>query len=848
MSFDESLPIHSILESIESAIDRNQPVVVKAPPGAGKTTGVPAAIWRNCESALDGKQIWVIQPRRLAARSVADWLARNHGESTGQTFGYHVRFDRKESAATRVLLMTTGMFLRRMQTDPLLEKVGCVLFDEFHERTIELDVALALTTRLRTSLRDDLRLVVMSATLDPQPIVRYLSQSQSADDPHPVSLECEGRSYPIDLNYQPGDSRDRLEDRTALAVTSAISQTDGHVLVFLPGVAEIERTRRTLQSSGLDNGFDIHVLHGSLSPRQQDAALGESSGRRKIILSTNIAETSITVPGVTAVVDSGLAKTSINDSRLGLSRLETLPISQASADQRAGRAGRTGPGICIRLWSRAANASRTRYDAPEIQRGDLSAVVLLLSQLGETELDQIDWLDSPPRHAIDAAILLLRQLGAIDLSGRLTSVGGAMAAMPLPPRLSRFAIAASTSLKTSDVAIAAALLSERDPFDASERWTIAEKVRMIRDPNRSDSRWEPIRRSAKQIARSIETTGKFTGQKAETQTTQDERWARALLAAFPDRIVQRRSDDADRGRMVGGRGVRGLAVLDQTATPSPLMLCADIDGSGKESYARSGIPIDESWLADEAVSENAEADFQWDSESIRCRTVQRYFDLVLRQTPTTLQPNESTALCLYDAALNVLQDVDRWHRISPADNSDRESTVTAIIERIRRLQSHQPTSGFDIDATVRDVLMQLCLTRTSFAELRRAPWKDHLIGSIGYERWQIVERETPTSIVLPSGNRTMIHYASGKPPWIEAKIQDCFGWSATPRILFGRVPVQMHLLGPNRRPQQITEDLASFWANTYTEIRKQLRGRYPKHHWPEDPTTAQATHNGLKPR
>lgn len=848
------LPIESILEPLCRGLEVGHPIVLKAPPGSGKTTGVPPAILRDGSGWLESsQQIWVIQPRRLAARSVADWLARSHDESVGQTYGYHVRFDRKESKTTRVVSMTTGMFLRRMQSDPLLENVGCVVFDEFHERSLDLDLALALTTRLRTSLRDDLRIVVMSATLDPEPIVDYLAGQSNPSDPTPIALQCESRSFPIETFYHPGNVRDRLEHRMGEAVKLASQKTDGHVLVFLPGVGEIERCRRVVESLNLSGSLSIEIvaLHGSLSPKQQDAAIRDRVDVRKIILATNIAETSVTVPGVTAVVDCGLAKTSVMDSRLGLSRLETSPISQASADQRAGRAGRTGPGVAVRLWPQAAHASRTPYDVPEIERADLSDMLLMLASLGETNLESIGWLTTPKPHALEAAKLLLTRLQAIDPTGRITELGAAMAGLPLHPRLSRFVIEASKSLPASDVSIAAACLSERDPFGYSVPLSMGEKIDQVRSGSRRDGRLDTIRRAAKQIERSIGVVDRVQDPNSQgsltRSTTEDGGWTEALLAAFPDRVASRREDDPDRGRMVGGRGVSGLSAFDVTATPSPLMLCVDTDGGGKESRVRWAVPIQEDWFNDALIVDDVVAEFDPSSESIRCRQVRRYDDLVLRETPAAVTVNPSTRECLYDNALPFVKDFGLIGRISPSGKSAGENSVSAIAERVRRVELAEGSDGGESWLLV-NVLSELCQTRTSFEQLRKAPWKDYLIGEIGYERWQLIQREAPTSLKLPSGNSTVVHYVPDKPPWIEAKIQECFGWHETPRILFGRVRVQLHLLGPNRRPQQITEDLASFWENTYGEIRKELRRRYPKHHWPEDPKTAKATHNGLKPR
>ncbi len=855
-----SLPIEELLPQVCAAVNQGCPVVLKAPPGAGKTTGVPLALLADetlASEALAGKQIWVIQPRRLAARSVAEFLARVRGEAIGETIGYHVRLDRQESPATRVLLMTTGMFLRRMQSDPLLERAGCVILDEFHERSIDLDLSLALTQRLRIELRDELRLIVMSATLDPGPIADYLGSNA-------VPVSCQGRSYPIEVVYHDIVGRRQRPSEMLLAgstrraepsvdygqlrdgITQALEQTQGHVLVFLPGRAEIDRVRRVLADSLISQTISIVSLHGSLSPQQQDLAVrGGAKGVRKVILSTNIAETSVTVEGVTAVVDSGLAKIPVLDSRLGLTRLQTEPISMASADQRAGRAGRTAPGVTYRMWSAVNHRSREAYDQPEIVRGDLAATVLTLASLGERADDSIAWLTSPPEHSFESAKQRLRLLDALDHEGRITALGRELAGLPLDPRVARFALAAQEYLPRSQVAVAAALLSEPDPFDQEShersQMSLPEKVQWISDHPRS------VRSSFQSVARQIERSMRVDSHPLPPQNRLlGETISRALLAAYPDRVVMRRTHDSNRGVMVGRRGVVGLLSLQHLDRLAEFLVCYDVDGGSTQSRVRGAVAIEESWLSPEHVVEVTEVDFDPEREAIVCRKVSRYVDLVLSETPIQCNDGDVTAACLFEEACQNPE------RVVPASSGNDENSMAACLHRLELVTCHGLGSDSpeipDRETLWKRVCFELCHGRRSFAELRRAPWKDYLIGQIGYDVWQRVQDEAPTHLTLPSGNRVKIGYAEGRPPWIEAKIQECFGWQRTPRILRGRVPIQLHLLGPNRRPQQITDDLESFWKNTYAEIRKELRRRYPKHYWPDDPKTAQATHNGLKPK
>lgn len=432
---------------------RGSSVVLKAPPGAGKTTGVPPHLIRSSVGG-DGK-ILLIQPRRLAARSAAARLARVIGTPLGQAVGYQVRFDNQVTRDTRLIAMTTGILIRRLQDDPLLDDVSCVLLDEFHERSLDVDLALGMLHRIRTTMRPELRLVVMSATLDPQPIADFLGDA--------VCVTSQGRAFPVDIRYTKMVSRDRIGDQVAAALPGALRATDGHVLVFLPGVGEIHSTKRVIEQKRLDRDAVVLELYGDLSPADQDAVIGDSTAR-KIILATNVAETSITIPGVTAVIDSGVARVMRFDSQVGLPKLMLEPVSQASADQRAGRAGRTGPGICFRLWPSAMQRSRRTADTPEIQRGDLSGAVLTLANWGEKDVAAFPWLTPPPTESVETATRLLNRLDAIDHAGNVTAIGKSMAALPLHPRLARFMIEAARRSVVDEAAIAAALLTERDPF------------------------------------------------------------------------------------------------------------------------------------------------------------------------------------------------------------------------------------------------------------------------------------------------------------------------------------------------------------------------------------------------
>ena len=836
----ESLPVRECLPAIIDAVGESTPVVLKAPPGAGKTTGIPPALL--ADGIAGSGQTLLVQPRRLAARAAASRIARSMGVKLGQEVGYHVRFDKKTSKSTRLIAMTTGILLRRLQGDPLLEDVSCVLLDEFHERSLEIDLALGMLHRIRTTLRPELKLVVMSATLDPQPIVDFLGDA--------IPVTSEGRSYPVTLHHSKAVSRDYIDDQVVSILPQALDATDGHVLVFLPGVGEIRRTRSKIESMNLGHDFSIHDLYGDLPPKQQDAVLAESN-QRKIVLATNVAETSITIPGVTCVIDSGQARVMQFDPQVGLPKLQLEPISQASAEQRAGRAGRTEPGVCFRTWPAASHRARKERDTPEIERCDFSDAMLTLAAWGEREVSEFPWLTLPPENAVTRARTTLQQLGAIDKNLGLTQLGTQMLTLPLHPRIARFMIQASELGIQSDAAIAAALLTERDPFRGGRTnpskgrdCDVGDRVDWMKDFMGGDrsaaynqAAAHQIKRVADQILRMLPESD-HTDPTDHDQTSSSERLKRSLLAAYPDRVARRRTPGSDRGLMVGGRGVK----LDRNSNTDSgeLFLCIDVDSKGSEASVRAASAIQEDWLNPELIREVDEPFFHPSMKAVVARRRRYFQDLMLSESPIECQPGSIAGELLFkEARVNL-------DRILPT----KDKEINGLLNRVRFLTETMPElelPRLDEDA-MESVLKTLCQNNTSFDQLKAAPWLDHLRSRYDYGQFQMIEKHAPARMTVPSGNTVAVLYSDSQKPIIEVRIQELFGWKETPRVAGGRVPVQLHLLGPNRRPQQITEDLANFWKETYSHVRKELRGRYPKHHWPEDPTTAKATHNGLKPR
>lgn len=831
------LPVAECLPEILRATSSSHPVVLKAPPGAGKTTLVPLALLRN-NTVPDG-QILLIQPRRIAARAAASRLSHLNGSPLGKTIGYHVRFDRCANSDTKVLVLTTGMLLRRLTVDPLLENVGCMILDEFHERSLELDLALGMIERVRTTLREELKVIVMSATLEPEPIVEFFSRSGTTA----IAVESAGRAYPVDVRYSPSLSQQPIDQQILNVLPDLLQQTTGHILVFLPGVGEIKRVHQAMRNHLISSQHDVFELYGNLSASAQDEVI-RSTQRRKVILSTNVAETSVTIPGVTAVIDSGLVRVMTFRPQIGLPSLQLMPISQASADQRAGRAGRTEPGICFRLWPKAAHPSRRENDLPEIQRADFTGAALTLCAWGERETFDFPWLTPPSQESVDQAKKLLQRMDAIDDQGRLTATGQRMVALPLHPRIARFLIAQEDcGVPLRDATLAAALMTERSPFSKQSKVPgLFDQIEMLsrfidgdRSAELSIAAAKQIEKVSKQLIRTL--GGKESGEHVGREPSRA-LLSRALLAAFPDRVARRRDADSEKAMMVGRRGVR--LRCEALTFDTDLFVCIDVDDKGTDADVRIAIAIQQSWLSEHLLREIEETEFDVSRESVIARRRVFYEDLMLSEWPIPCKPNEQVGRRLFDASHHRCSELIR------SKNSDAEMLLT----RLRLLARWMPELDLPVldNHAVDELLKEFCRTRTSIAELCSAPWLATMKAKLDYSQQQQLERFAPERMVVPSGNSIRIEYEENKPPVVRVKLQELFGWAATPTIAGGRVTIQLHLLGPNHRPQQITDDLASFWKNTYQTVRKDLRSRYPKHDWPSDPLSAKATHNGLKPR
>ncbi len=819
------LPIDDVLDSLLHALRAGPNVVLVAPTGAGKTTRVPAALF---DAEPDAGAVWVSEPRRLAARAAARRVARERGGATGREVGYHVRFDRKATNDTRIIYATEGILVRRMQADPFLEGVGAIVFDEFHERSLDVDLALALARAIQRDARPDLRIVVMSATLDPDPVAEWFGGC-------PV-VRSEGRLHPVEVVHMPPSDRDYVR-AAAQAVRQEIRRGEGDVLTFLPGVGEIRRAAEFL--ADLD-GVDVLQLFGDLDPRSQDRVL-EPSDRQKVVLATNVAESSVTIPGVRVVVDTGLARVLRFDPAVGLDRLELERISRASADQRAGRAGREAPGRCVRLWPEAAQQRMPERDTAEVARVDLTRAALELRAWGVGDGASFEWFEAPAPDRWTSAQTLLEALGAVS-GDALTPLGRKLASITVHPRLARLLVEGGRLGVRREAAVAAAVLSERDILQPLEREQsvvhvsqsdVTDRVEIVLglptpvpDHRIRRGRIANVRRVADRLA-SLARAGD-----APPPLDVARALRRALLAAFPDRVAALRSGSSERAVMVGGAGVR--IGRESAVRNAELFVAIDVvppgRGAGGEGRIRQASALEQAWLDPSAVVERTEAEFDEAALAVRGRRRLRYCDLVLSEREAPVDA-EQAATALVAAASSRLTEA------LPLDSA----AAREFLGRIRSLAEWMPELDLPRfeDEELVALLPELCAGRRSFAELRRADLLSALRSRLDHQQWRALEQWAPARIRIPTGRMARLEYEPGKQPVLAARIQELFGLTDTPHVAAGRVSVVVHLLAPNNRPQQVTTDLRGFWERGYPEVRKELRARYPKHAWPEDPRDAQ---------
>lgn len=808
------LPVDEVLPQLRAALARRCEAVLVAPPGAGKTTCVPPALLDE-QWARGGKLI-LLSPRRIAARAAAARMASERGERVGETIGYRVRLDSRVGPKTRIEIVTEGVFTRMILDDPELTGVVGVLFDEFHERSLEGDLGLALACDAQSGLRPDLRIVVMSATLDAARVAALLGDA-------PV-IVSEGRMFPVRYVYRPRDPRAPLEQEAAAAVRAALAAEPGSALVFLPGVREIERTAEALRATIADANVDVRPLYGAMPPADQDAAIAPApAGRRKVVLATSIAETSLTIDGVRIVVDSGLARRPRFEPALGLSRLETVRASQAAVAQRAGRAGRLEDGVAWRLWSEGETRALPEFDRPELLDADLSGLALDLAAWGVSDPSALAWLDPPPKPAWNEAISLLKRIGAIDENARLTAHGRAVARLPLPPRLAHMVVAVAERGEALLAARIAVLLTEQGLGGRSADL----RERLHRFDSERGQRAEAARRLAERIARAA---GHASGGADEEQA------GRMLALAFPDRVAKARGD--------GFVMANGRAAAIDAASPlarEPYVVIADIAGAAGRAQVLLAAPIAlsdiEALFADQIETRTSVA-VDPVSGSVRGRRVRRLGRLILSEAPLERLGGEELEAALLEAVhsdgLQLL-------------NCDESAIQTRARVQFMRALEGEAWPDWSDEALMASLDRWLAPALSGAATLRDVDLARALMNSLPYELRRRLDAEAPVKFETPAGSSLSIDYTAEGGPALDVRLQELFGQDAHPSIAGGRAPLTLRLLSPAHRPVQTTKDLPGFWRGSYAAVRSEMRGRYPKHPWPEDPLTAPPTRRA-KPR
>lgn len=797
-----SLPVDALLGNLRASLQKHTCVVLEAPPGAGKTTRVPPALLDQTT-----KEVWVLEPRRLAARLAARRVAEEMGERLGETVGFQVRFEEVSGPNTRLRFLTEGVLTRRVLSDPRLAAAGVVVLDEFHERHLDGDLALALLLELQRTRRPDLKLVVMSATLNAAPIAAHMGNA-------PI-LRSEGRLFPVTVEWTP-ETGAALEERVVNGVERLVRQgLTGDVLVFLPGAFEMRRAGRALERLASAQNLIVTQLHGDLSPEEQDRALAPAT-RPKVILSTNVAESSITIEGVTAVVDSGLARVAIDSPWTGIPALQVARISQASAKQRAGRAGRTAPGRVIRLYTQEEFVRRPEQDPPEIERRELTQLLLDLHGCGITDANRLPWLTPPPPAAKDAAEELLHRLAAVR-EGALTPLGRRMTQLPLHPRLARLVLEAEAHGAADDGARAAAVLSAGERLEGAPRHHVESDLFLL-----LEQRWQP---NTSRMVEQIRRAGRLKPGRCDAPETA---LMMAVVAAFSDRLGRKKPNGEI---LLAGGGAAQLADSSGVRDAS-LLVALDIEHRKDKGQPliRLASRADANWLLDLFPDRMDSRDgVEWNraAERVESFSALTFDGFVIDESRSGAVDMEQAARLLAEKAMEA--GLPRFAGAGELEN---------LLARWRFAAAHGGPTAPD-ETALGHALASACYGCKSFADLRA------LLGDGGLQRVlldglppgqrELVDRLAPARIQLPAGRHTKVQYVDGQPPSVASRLQDFFGMKETPRVAGGRVNVVVHLLAPNQRPVQMTQDLAGFWDRLYPQLRKELGRRYPRHAWPENP-------------
>jgi ATP-dependent helicase HrpB len=818
-TFDTSLPIDEALPGLTAALRDHNAAVLVAPPGAGKTTRVPLVLLDEPWTA--NKKILVLEPRRLAARAAAARMAATLGESVGDTVGLRVRFGSKVSRQTRIEVVTEGIFTRLVLDDPSLDGIAAVLFDEFHERSLDADLGLALARDAQQGLREDLRILVMSATLDGARVAALLGNA-------PV-VESQGRAFPVETRYLGRDQRAPIERQVADAAARALRADTGSLLVFLPGAGEIHRTETMLRERVTDNATDIVALYGALDAQVQDRAISPAPpGRRKVVLATSIAETSLTIEGVRVVIDCGLARVPRYEPDVGLTRLETVRVSRAAADQRRGRAGRTQPGVCYRLWDEPQTGSLEPYTRPEILSADLSSFVLDLAQWGASDPATLAFLDAPPAAALNEARALLTELGAIDGERRITDEGRKLRQLPLPPRLARMVVDAAEQGAGALAADIAAILTERG-LGGDDLNLVHRLDNFRRDRSR---RAEDARAMAR----------RWAANSASSKDSDDLSPGALLALAYPDRVAKRRAGEGAAYLLANGRA----GSLDPASALSrePFLTVAEITGSAANSRILLAAPITmaeiEAMFADKIESRD-EVTFDRGSASLRARAGRRFGAITLTEQVKAVTPDDATAKLLSEgiAALGIAR--LPW--------SKAQLQLRDRVNFLRNAESDEWPHLTDtaLAASAAQWLAPFLAGRTALAQISPDDLSAALDTLLPWALRKRLDTEAPTHFTAPSGSHVPIDYESAEGPKLSIRVQELFGLAQHPAIAQGRVPLLIELLSPAHRPVQVTRDLLGFWRGSYADVKADMKGRYPRHPWPDNPLVAPPTRRA-KPR
>ncbi len=818
--FREPLPVDEVLPRLREALVSGRSAVLVAPPGAGKTTRVPLALLN--EPWIEGRKILVLEPRRLAARAAAARMAWHLGEAVGETVGVRVRFGSKISRKTRIEVVTEGVFTRLVLDDPELKGIAAVLFDEFHERSLDADLGLALALDARAGLREDLRILAMSATLDGARVAKLLGNARV--------IESQGRAFEVETRYLGRDARALIERQMADAILRAVREEPGSVLAFLPGAAEIRRTGDFVRERMVDPAVDVVPLYGALDADVQDRAIAPAPpGRRKVVLSTSIAETSLTIEGVRVVVDSGLARMPRFEPAVALTRLETVRVSRASADQRRGRAGRAEPGVCYRLWDEPETRSLVPFAQPEILAADLSGLMLDLAVWGVADPGKLAWLDPPPSPAVAEARSLLRELGAIDAGGRITALGKKLAKLPLPPRLAAMIVTAAAEGEALLAAEIAAVVSERglggDDIDLSHR---VEEFRRDRS------------RRAEEAGRLARSWAEEAGGKQRQSSVAG---AGALLAlAYPDRIAAARAGKRGDFLLANGRGV----ALDpaQALAREPFLAVAEIAGTASVGRILLAARISEAEIEGhfkDHIVDTTETSFDEKAMAVRSRAVRKLGALSLEDHPRPVETGDTTARMLAEGIARA-----GFERL-PWSGAARQWLDRVRFMRALEGEPWPELSEVALQARAGEWLVPLFAGKTAVSQVTGEDLARALRALLPHALALRLDKEAPSHLAVPTGSQLMIDYAAESGPALAVRVQELFGLDRHPSVGNGRVPLTLSLLSPAHRPIQVTKDLPAFWRGSWAEVRREMRGRYPKHPWPENPLAAAPTRRA-KPR